>query len=48
MGVACYFARYHPDVTSRKKRESEILGDFSETFEFHHSLEVTFAIKIWD
>lgn len=33
-----YNARNHPDVKSGKKTEDEILGEFLETFEQHHSL----------
>ena len=34
----CYNARAHPDVKSGKKSEDEILGEFLETFEAHHSM----------
>jgi hypothetical protein len=33
-----YSAKTHPDVKSGKKTEDEILGEFLETFELHHSL----------
>ena len=33
-----YSAKSHPDVRSGKKTEDEILGEFLETFEMHHSL----------
>ena len=34
-----YDASKHPDVKSGKKTEDEILGEFIETFEMHHSLQ---------
>ena len=33
-----YSAKQHPDVRSGKKTEDEVLGEFLETFEHHHSL----------
>jgi hypothetical protein len=33
-----YNASRHPDVKSGKKTEDEVLGEFIETFEQHHSL----------
>jgi len=33
-----YNARSHPDVRSGKKTEDEVLGEFLETFEAHHSM----------
>jgi hypothetical protein len=33
-----YNAKMHPEVKSGKKSEDEILGEFIETFEMHHSL----------
>lgn len=33
-----YNARNHPEVKSGKKTEDEILGEFLETFEAHHSM----------
>jgi hypothetical protein len=33
-----YSAKTHPDVKSGKKTEDEVLGEFLETFELHHSL----------
>jgi Ca2+-binding EF-hand superfamily protein len=33
-----YSAKTHPDVKSGKKTEDEVLGEFIETFEQHHSL----------
>ncbi len=33
-----YNARNHPEVRSGKKTEDEILGEFLETFEAHHSM----------
>ena len=33
-----YNAKFHPDVKSGKRTEEEILGEFLETFETHHSL----------
>lgn len=33
-----YNASRHPDVKSGKKTEDEILGEFIETFEMHHSI----------
>jgi hypothetical protein len=33
-----YNARSHPEVKSGKKTEDEVLGEFIETFEQHHSL----------
>lgn len=33
-----YNASRHPDVKSGKKTEDEVLGEFLETFEMHHSL----------
>jgi len=32
-----YNAKFHPDVKSGKKSEEEVLGEFLETFETHHS-----------
>lgn len=32
-----YNAKMHPDVSSGKRTEDEILGEFLETFEQHHS-----------
>lgn len=33
-----YSAKLHPDVKSGKKSEEDVLGEFLETFEVHHSL----------
>lgn len=33
-----YNAKFHPDVKAGKKTEDEVLGEFLETFEMHHSL----------
>jgi Ca2+-binding EF-hand superfamily protein len=33
-----YSAKLHPDVKSGKKTEDDILGEFLETFELHHSM----------
>jgi hypothetical protein len=33
-----YSAGSHPEVRSGKKTEDEVLGEFLETFELHHSL----------
>ena len=33
-----YSAKTHPEVKSGKKTEDEILGEFLDTFEMHHSL----------
>jgi Ca2+-binding EF-hand superfamily protein len=33
-----YSAKTHPDVKSGKKTEDEVLGEFLETFELHHSM----------
>jgi Ca2+-binding EF-hand superfamily protein len=33
-----YNAKFHPDVKSGKRTEEEILGEFLETFETHHSV----------
>mmetsp|Transcript_19436 Transcript_19436/g.18553 ORF Transcript_19436/g.18553 Transcript_19436/m.18553 type:complete len:179 (+) Transcript_19436:154-690(+) len=33
-----YNAKYHPDVKAGKRSEDEILGEFLETFETHHSV----------
>lgn len=33
-----YNAKNHPEVRSGKKTEDDILGEFLETFELHHSL----------
>jgi len=35
-----YNAKFHPDVKSGKRSEEEILGEFLETFETHHSIMV--------
>jgi len=32
-----YNAQHHPDVKEGKKTEDEVLGEFLETFETHHS-----------
>ena len=34
-----YNAKQHPDVKARKKTEDEVLGEFIDTFELHHSLK---------
>lgn len=34
-----YNASHHPDVKAGKKSEDDILGEFLETFEMHHSLQ---------
>lgn len=36
---AFYNAKLHPDVKSRKKTEDEVLSEFLDTFELHHSLK---------
>ena len=33
-----YNAKLHPDVKSGKKTEEDILGEFLETFEAHHTM----------
>lgn len=33
-----YDASKHPDVKSRQKTEEEVLKEFLETFEMHHSV----------
>ena len=33
-----YNASQHPDVKAGKKTEDEVLGEFLETFEMHHSM----------
>jgi Ca2+-binding EF-hand superfamily protein len=38
-----YNAKFHPDVKSGKKTEDEILGEFLDTFEMHHSIFVPFT-----
>lgn len=40
-----YDASKHPDVKAGKKTEDEILGDFLDTFEQHHSLFVGTAAR---
>ena len=34
-----YNAKQHPDVKAGKKTEDEVLGEFIDTFEVHHSLK---------
>ena len=34
-----YNAKGHPDVKSKKKTEEEVLSEFLDTFELHHSLK---------
>ena len=34
-----YNAKFHPDVKAGKKTEDEVLGEFIDTFELHHSLK---------
>lgn len=34
-----YNGKKHPDVIQGKKTEEEILGEFLDTFEAHHSIE---------
>jgi hypothetical protein len=34
-----YNAKLHPEVKSGKKTEDEVLGEFLDTFELHHSLK---------
>ena len=34
-----YNAKFHPEVRSGKKTEDEVLGEFIDTFELHHSLK---------
>ena len=34
-----YNAKFHPEVKSGKKTEDEVLGEFLDTFELHHSLK---------
>jgi len=34
-----YNAKFHPDVKSGKKTEDEVLSEFLDTFELHHSLK---------
>ena len=36
---ASYNAKQHPDVKSGKKTEEEILSEFLDTFELHHSIK---------
>jgi len=33
-----YNAALHPDVRQGKRTEDEVLGDFLDTFELHHSI----------
>ena len=35
-----YNAKHHPDVKAGKKTEDEVLGEFLDTFEMHHSVFV--------
>jgi len=37
-----YSAKSHPDVRSGRRSEVEILGEFLETFETHHNVQVRF------
>ena len=34
-----YNAKMHPEVKAGKKTEDEVLGEFIDTFELHHSLK---------
>jgi Ca2+-binding EF-hand superfamily protein len=34
-----YNAKFHPEVKSGKKSEDEVLSEFLDTFELHHSLK---------
>ena len=34
-----YNAKEHPDVKQGKKTEQEVLGEFLDTFELHHSIK---------
>jgi len=34
-----YNAKFHPDVKAGKKTEDEVLAEFLDTFELHHSLK---------
>lgn len=34
-----YNGKFHPEVKSGKKTEDEVLGEFLDTFELHHSLK---------
>ena len=34
-----YNAKHHPDVKAGKKTEDEVLAEFLDTFELHHSLK---------
>lgn len=34
-----YNAKFHPEVKSGKKTEEEVLSEFLDTFELHHSLK---------
>ena len=34
-----YNAKQHPDVKAKKKTEQEVLSEFLDTFELHHSLK---------
>lgn len=36
---ASYNAKHHPDVKSGKKSEDEVLAEFLDTFELHHSMK---------
>ena len=36
-----YNAKFHPDVRAGKKTEDEVLGEFLDTFEMHHSIFVS-------
>jgi hypothetical protein len=40
--LGLYNAKNNPDVKSGKKTEDEILGEFLDTFEIHHSNMVYF------
>jgi len=34
-----YSAKYNPEVRKGLKTESEVLGEFLETFELHHNIK---------
>ena len=36
---SAYNAKMHPDVKAGKRTEDEILGEFLDTFELHHSMK---------
>lgn len=45
-----YNAKHHPDVLQGKKTETEVLGEFLETFETHHNIKTGYYdhIVTWE